>query len=179
MISKNGCTVCKNKYLSFINKISIWLLVSIIAIMFIPFICLMFAYWSRIPLIIKVISIITLPIFYVSWMMILLNGMVISPKGYIWFIPDIRIKKILISEVARIVFNMYEWENGKYSVLVKIIYKDGRVFTKDYARAFAPHRRSKLMQSQYTISKGKVDDICEQLLEWDICYINIVDRNKQ
>ena len=100
-------------------------------------------------------------------------------KGTIFFVPDFRIKKIYLNELERISFNFNEWENCKYSVAVKFVFKDGRIFKKDYSKQFRNMQNKKLAMSVYTIKKRKVDKICEEILDLKNCFITIIDKDLQ
>ena len=176
MTSNNGLTTYKNKRLSFINKGIITMLLGVSLIVIIPCSYLMFSYWSEMPIFIKIFWPIVLPIILMGIIITPLNGMVITKKGTIFFVPDFRIKKTHIKELERISFNFNEWENNKYSVTVKLVYKDGRVFLKDYSKQFRNMRNKKLNMSMYTIKKRKVDKICKELLDLKICFITVTDK---
>lgn len=62
--------------------------------------------------------------------------------------------------------------------MIKFVYKDGKIFVKDYSKQFRNMKNRKLTMSMYTIKRKKVDRICKKLLDLDICVITIVDKNK-
>lgn len=81
--------------------------------------------------------------------------------------------------MQRIDFNFNEWENKKYSATVKFVYKNGKIFSKDYSKQFRNMKNKKIAMSIYTISKMKVDKICKELLDLDICVITVLDNNRK
>ena len=52
------------------------------------------------------------------------------------------------------------------------------VFCKDYSKQFRNIKNKKLAMSMYTITKRKVERICNKLLNLNICVTTIVDKNK-
>ena len=178
MTSNNGLMTYKNIFLSFINKGIMFLLFIFLMLIIVPCSCLIFSYWSEVPIIIKIGWIILLPIILFGILITPLNGMFISKKGNVVFIPDLRIKKINMNDLDRIAINFNEWENYKYSAKVKLVYKDGRVFVKDYSKQFRNMSNKKLYMSMYTIRKCKVDKICEKMLNIDICVITIINEQR-
>lgn len=64
-----------------------------------------FKFWVEIPLVVKIVSPIILVLFLVGIIFIPLNGMIVTKKGNIYFIPDFRIIKIKLEDLKRIAFN--------------------------------------------------------------------------
>ncbi len=174
----NGSIPRKRKYLSFINKGIMALLFGVMLTVIIPCSYFLFAYWSEMPIFLQLFWPILLAMILFGIAITPLNGMVITQNGMIFFVPDFRIKKINVKELERIAFNLNEWENNKYSVTVKFVYKDGEVFAKDYSKQFRNMRNKKLAMSMYTIKKRRVDRICEKLADLDNCILTIVDKNR-
>lgn len=178
MISNNGLTTYKNRYLSFINKGVMTLLFTLLLIVLLPYSYLVFTYWSEMPIFIKIFWPTLLVIVIIGIVMTPLNGIVINRNSNILFVPDFRVMKFQKKDLEKIVINFLEWDNNKYSVMIKLIYKDGGFFSKDYSSQFRNMRNKKLAMSMYTITKRKVDRICNSILHLDICaVINIVDNN--
>lgn len=109
--------------------------------------------------------------------MVPLNGMLITKKGTVLFVPDLRFKKFNLKVLKRISIAFNEWENNKYSATVKFVYTDGTVFLKDYSKQFANMKKQKLARSVYTLSKRKVDKICYNLSDVEACIITLIDKN--
>jgi hypothetical protein len=107
-----------------------------------------------------------------------LNGMVITKKGSVLFLPDFRFKKFNVKDLEKIAIVFTEWENNKYSAMIKFIYRNGQVFCKDYSKQFRNMKNKKLTMSMYTITKRKVDRICNKLLDLNICITTIIDKNR-
>lgn len=136
MESNNGFTICTNKAMNFINKkVLVFVPILLLAIL-IPCIWVMVSYWSECPIVLRIMGITLLSIICLGLISIPFNGMYITKKGNILFIPDFRIKVIKRSDISRISLNFNEWQNSKYSVSVKIKYQDGRFFLKDYSKQF-------------------------------------------
>lgn len=121
-------------------------------------------------------TLITLFIF-VTTLFNFFNGLHIRKSGDIVFVPDFRIKKIKISDVDRIAINFREQDNGKYSASLKVVYKDRRTFSKDYADQFNIYRYKKFVMSGYTIKKTKVDKICNMLSDIDVCILTVINKS--
>lgn len=62
--------------------------------------------------------------------------------------------------------------------MVKFVYRDGKVFNKDYSKQFRNMKNKKLAISMYTITKRKVNRICNKLLDLSICVTTILDKNR-
>ena len=178
MMSNNGLMICENKWLSFINKAIIVLLFWLLLIVIIPCSYLIFTYWSEMPIFIKMFWPIFLIIIFAGIIITLLNGMFISKKGTILFLPDFRLKKINVKDLERIAIIFNERENNKYSAKVKFVYTCEKVFEKDYSKQFRNMNNKKLAMSMYTITKRKVDRICNNLLDLDVCVVTIIDKNR-
>lgn len=176
-MSNNGLMIYKNKYISFINKSVGAACVVMLMIVLVACVRFMFLFWSELPIIIKVIGPTISAIISVAILLMPLNGMFITKNGTIVFVPDFRVKKTCLAELKRLSFNFNEWENNKYSVTVKFVYKDGAVFIKDYLKQFRSMNNKKLAMSMYTIKKQKVDKICETLVDLGICCITIIDKD--
>ena len=177
-MSNNGCTTYTRKYLSFINKYIGALYAIVLTAFLVPCIVFISTYWSEIPIIVKVISPIVLLMIFVAILFMPLNGLLITKKGAILFVPDFRFKKLNVKDLKKTALIFNEWENNKYSTTVKFVYKDGRFFVKDYSRQFRNLKIKKIALPMYTISKERVDKICKKLLDLDMCVITIVDKNK-
>ncbi len=178
MMSNNGLMTYKNKWLSFINKGIIVLLLGLLLMIIVPFSYLLFVYWSEMPIFIKIFWSILLAIIFIGVIITPLNGMVITKKGTVLFLPDFRLKKFNVKDLEKIAIVFTEWENNKYSVMIKFIYRDGKVFCKDYSKQFRNMKNKKLAMSMYTITKRKVERICNKLLNLNICVTTIIDKNK-
>ncbi|MGI6770837.1 MAG: hypothetical protein ACOX5Y_00205 [Acholeplasmataceae bacterium] len=177
-MSNNGFIIYKKcNFFSFINKCLLSLLmVLLLFILFFSYYYI-FKFWVEIPLVVKIVSPIILVLFLVGIIFIPLNGMIVTKKGNIYFIPDFRIIKIKLEDLKRIAFNFNEWEKNKYSVMVKFVYKNGRTFVKDYSKQFQNMKNNKIAMSIYTIKKAKVEKICENLLNVTIATSTIIDKN--
>ncbi len=178
MMSNNGLMTYKNKWLSFINKGIITLLLGLLLIVIVPSSYLMFTYWSEMPIFIKIFWPVLLAIVFIGIIITPLNGMIITKKGTILFLPDFRLKKFNVNDLEKIAIIFNEWENNKYSVMVKFIYRDGKGFCKDYSKQFRNMKNKKLAMSMYTITKRKVERICNKLLDLNICVTTIMDKNR-
>ena len=106
-----------------------------------------------------------------------LNGLLITKNGTVFFFPDYRFIKYDMQDLERLSINFVRWKNNKYSVTIKFILKNGEVLIKDYSKQFRNMKNRKLAMSIYTIAKSRVDGICLELLDLDICDITIVDNN--
>ena len=95
-----------------------------------------------------------------------------------YFFPDFRFKKINVKDLERLSIVFTEWENDKYSAMIKFVYRDGKVFYKDYSKQFRNMKNKKLAMSMYTIKKGKTERICNKLLDLKICVTTILDKNR-
>lgn len=176
-MSNNGLMTYKNKWLSFINKGIITMLLGLLLIVIVPCSCLLFTYWSEMPIFIKIFWPILSAIIFIGIIITPLNGMIITKKGTILFLPDFRLKKFNAKDLERMAIVFTEWKNNKYSVMIKFIYKDAKVFCKDYSKQFRNMTNKKLTMSMYTITKRKVERICNKLVDLDICVITIIDKN--
>jgi len=177
MNSNNGFMICKKKYITFINKGALLSLLGLLLLIIIPCFYFIFAYWSEMPLPIKILGPISLPIFSTSIILLPFNGMLITKKGLMLFYGDFSFRKIYLNELERISLSFNEWENGRYSAVVKIAYKNGKVFTKDYAKQFKNLRKRKLHLFVYTISRQKLDAICKELSDVKICIITVINKD--
>ncbi len=92
--------------------------------------------------------------------------------------PDFRLKKFKVKDLEKIAIVFNEWENNKYSVMIKFLYRDGKVFYKDYSKQFRNMKNKKLAMSIYTMTKRKIDKICNKLLDLNICVTTILDKNR-
>lgn len=178
MMSSNGLMTYKNKWLSFINKGIITLLLGLMLIVIVPCLYLLFAYWSEMPIFIKIFCPILLVIIFVGLIITPLNGMIITKKGTILFFPDFRLKKLDVKDLEKLSIVFTKWENNKYSVMIKFVYRDGKVFLKDYSKQFRNMKNKKLAMSMYTITKRKMERICNKLLDLNICVTTILDKNR-
>ncbi len=178
MMSNNGSMTYKSKRLSFINKGTIALLLGVLLIATIPCSYLMFTYWSEMPILIKIFGPIFLLIIFLGIIITPINGMMITKKGTILFLPDFRLYKLNIKDLEKIAIIFNEWENHKYSVMVKFVYENGKVLIKDYSRQFRNMKNKRIAMSVYTITKRKVERICNQLLDLNVCVITIIDKNR-
>lgn len=173
----NGLMTYKNIFLSFINKGIISLLIISLMIIILPCSYLVFAFWSEMPIFMKVFWPIFLVVLIVGIIIVPFNGMIISRRGVIVFIPDYRIKVFKTSKLESIALNFIECENNKYATTIKLVYKGGKVFTKDYSKQFRNMRKKRLVMSIYTIRRIKVNKILDQLLNFPNCMITIIDKN--
>ena len=146
MKSNNGLTTYKC-HMSFINKRILTLLLFFLLLVLVSCIYLLIAYWVEMPIMLKLFGIIIIPIAILGVFMTPLNGMFVTNK-YVIFIPDIRIKRVTIEKLKKISFILNERENGKFSVIVKIICIDGKTFVKDYSSQFANVRKKKFNNQQ-------------------------------
>ena len=178
-MSNNGSMIYKNKWVSFINKGIITLLLGLLLIVIVPCSYLLFTYWSEMPIFIKIFWPILLAIIFIAVIITPLNGMIITRKGTILFLPDFRLKKFNAIDLEKIAIVFTEWENHMYSVMIKFIHKDGKVFIKDYSKQFRNMKNKKLAMSMYTITKRKVERICNKLLDLNICVTTIIDMNSK
>lgn len=177
MISNNGLMIYKNKWLSFINKGTVALLLGLLLMIIIPCSSLFFVYWLEMPIFIKIFWPILLAIIFIGVIIIPLNGMIITKKGTILFLPDFRLKEFNVNGLEKLAIVFNECENNKYSVMIKFIYRNGKFFCKDYSKQFRNMKNKKLAMSVYTITKRKVEKICNKLSDLNICVTTIVDKN--
>ena len=178
MMSSNGLMTYKNKWLSFINKGIITLLLGLMLIVIVPCLYLLFAYWSEMPIFIKIFWPILSAIIFMGVIITPLNGMIITKKGTILFFPDFRLKKLDVKDLEKLSIVFTEWENNKYSAMIKIICRNGQVFCKDYSKQFRNMKNKKITMSMYTITKRKMERICNKLLDLNICVTTILDKNR-
>ena len=178
MMLNNGLMTYKKKCFSFINKGVIVLLLGLLLTIIVPLSYLLFAYWSEMSIFIKIFWPILLAIIFIGVIITPLNGMVITKKGTVLFLPDFRLKKFNVKDLEKIAMVFTEWENNKYSVMIKFIYRDGKVFCKDYSKQFRNMKNKKLAMSMYTITKRKVERICNKLLNLNVCLTTIIDKNR-
>ena len=136
MISKNGSTINKAMHLSFIENSIMLLLFSLALLFLVPCSVFIFAYWSEVPLFLKITWPAMMAVILAWFAFIPLNGMLITRGGRILFVPDFRFKAVKLKDVKRIAINFNEWDNDKYSATVKFVYSDGRIFVKDYSKSF-------------------------------------------
>lgn len=134
--------------------------------------CLLDAPWYM-----QVFCILITLFIFVTTFFIFFNGLYIRKSGDIVFVPDYRIKKIKISDVDRIAINFREQDNGKYSASLKVVYKDRRTFSKDYADQFNIYRHKKFVMSGYTIKKTKVDKVCNMLSDIDVFILTVINKS--
>lgn len=177
MMSNNGLMTYKNKWLSFINNGTIVLFLGLIMIIIVPCSYLLFTYWSEMPIFIKIFGPILLVIIFIGLIITPLNGMIITKKGTILFLPDFRLKNFKVKNLEKLSIVFTEWENNKYSVMIKFLCRDGKVFYKDYSKQFRNMKNKKLAMSMYTITKRKIEKICKKLLDLNICVITILGKN--
>lgn len=83
-----------------------------------------------------------------------------------------------VKDLEKIAIVFTEWEKNKYSAMIKIIYRNGKVFCKDYSKQFRNMKNKKLTMSMYTITKRKVNRICDKLLDLNIFITTILDKNR-
>lgn len=178
MMSNNGLMTYKNKWLSFINKGIITLLLGLLLIVIVPCSYLLFTHWSEMPIFIKIFWPILSAIIFIGIIITPFNGMIITRKGTVLFLPDFRLKRFNVKDLERIAIVFTEQENNKYSVMIKIVHGDGKVFAKDYSKQFRNMKNKKLAMSMYTITKKRVETICNKLLDLTICVTTILDKNR-
>ena len=77
-------------------------------------------------------------------------------------------KKLDVKDLEKLSIVFTEWGNNKYSVMIKFVYMDGKVFLKDYSKQFRNMKNKKLAMSMYTINKRKMERICNKLLDLNI-----------
>lgn len=53
-----------------------------------------------------------------------------------------------------------------------------KFFLKDYSKQFRNMKNKKLAMSMYTITKRKMERICNKLLDLNICVTTILDKNR-
>lgn len=176
MKTNNKSIVCKNKYLSFMNRA--WAFISVFTVLCIfgAGLYLLIRFWIDIPVVLKILLPIVSLIIFLGEIFIPFNGMYIGKKGTVVFVPDLRIKKFRINEIKRMAFNFSEWNNKEYSVTIDIVFPNGKIFTKDYSQQFKNIRMNWCVKSVYTIKRAKVDKIIEQLSNYDFCAINVINQ---
>lgn len=173
-MSNNGLTIYKK--LSFINKKVLVFLFMILLIIIVYCSYFVFAFWVEMPMLIRIFWPILSIILLTGSLITPLNGMVIGKKGTIVFIPDFRIKVFKISDLEKMAFVFNEQENNKYSVLIKLVFKNGKIFIKDYSNQFRNIKKKRLALSVYTIKREKVNKISKQVVNIDICTITIMEK---
>ncbi len=161
--------------LCFINKT--FLLLSLIIAMCVigPCTYLVIFHWSEMPLLMKISWPIVVLSFLSAFIVIPFNGLWITKNGCVVFVPDYRIKRVTLNELSRLAIVFQKWENNKYSVTVKFIYKDGGVFIKDYSKHFRNMKNQMLSKPAYTIRREKVQQIADKVKHIDACKITIVE----
>jgi len=179
MLSNNGLMNEKNKFFSFINKGIMILMYALLLTIIFPCFYFIFLYWSEMSILVKIFCPILFVTTFIGIIITPFNGMMITKNGTIIFLPDFRLKKFNMKDLKRIAFNFNEWENNKYSVTIKFVYKNGDIFTKDYSKQFKNMKNKKLAMSMYTISKTKVENIGKKLADVDICVITIINQNNK
>ena len=178
MLSNNGLMNEKNIFFSFINKGIMILMYALLLTIIFPCFYFIFLYWSEMSILVKIFCPILFVTTFIGIIITPFNGMMITKNGTIIFLPDFRLKKFNMKDLKRIAFNFNEWENNKYSVTIKFVYKNGDIFTKDYSKQFKNMKNKKLAMSMYTITKRKVERICNKLADLDICVTTIIDKNR-
>lgn len=173
-MSNNGLTIYKK--LSFINKKVLVFLFMILLIIIVCCSYFVFVFWVEMPMLIRIFWPILSIILLTGSLITPLNGMVIGKKGTIVFIPDFRIKVFKISDLEKMAFVFNEQENNKYSVLIKLVFKNGKIFIKDYSNQFRNIKKKRLALSVYTIKREKVNKISKQVVNIDICTITIMEK---
>lgn len=173
-MSNNGLTNCKK--MSFINKKIIVFLLTILLIVIVCCSYFVFAFWVEMPMLIRIFWPILSIILLMGILITPLNGIVIGKKGTIVFIPDFRIKVFKISDLEKMAFVFNEQENNKYSVLIKLVFKNGKIFIKDYSKQFRNIKKKRLALSVYTIKREKVNKISKQVANIDICTITTMEK---
>lgn len=136
---------------------------------------LVFVYWSDMPLFFKVFWPIIMLICLVWIVIAPFNGLFITKKGTGVFIPDFRIKVFKIDELKRLSIIFNEQENKRYSVTVKIIYKDCRVFSVDYSDQFKQYNKKTSKMFAYTVYKTKVEKTVKKLSQLGIVFFTVID----
>lgn len=177
-MSSKELMISKNIRLSFINKGIITLFLGLLWVVIFPLSYIFFAYWSEMPIYLKIFWPISLVIILIGTIVIPFNGLIITKKGTILFLPDFRLKKFNIKNLEKIEIVFSKWENKKYSVMIKFIYLDGKFFYKDYSKQFRNMKCERFIKAMYTINKRKIERICNELLDLDIFVITIVGENK-
>ena len=125
----------------------------------------------------RILGLILFPALFLLDIAALINGLYIWKNGTVIFMPDIRFIKVKADELKRIAF-VFSWqENGKYSVSVKLVRKDGRVHSKNYAETFAHGARGyAFCRWAYTVSRSKVDAMIEKTAPISFVAITVIDR---
>ena len=175
MNSNKEQTTVKTKFLSFINKVGLMLSFSLLLLILIPITCLVVEHWYEMPTAIQIFAPMIGAIIVIGIAFTPFNGMMITKKGTVWFIPDFRVKKVNIADLDRIALTFNEWENHKYSATVKLIYKTGEVFVKDYSKQFRNMKNKKSSMAMYTIYKRTVNKIRDAVSDLNQCVVTIVD----
>lgn len=176
-MANNDLTIYKNKHISFINKIAIILLQIISLLIIVPCSYMVFAYWFEMPILIKIFWPILLLVILIGIIITPFNGITITKRGTILFLPDFRLLKSNINNLQRISIIFTEWENNKYSAQVKLIYNSKKTFIKDYSKQFQNIKNKKIAMALYTISENKIENICNKLSDLNIFIITIIDKN--
>ncbi len=172
-MSNNGSTICKTKYLTFITKGIPMLLLCVLSIIIIAFSFIVFSYSTEIPLVLKLMWSIIAFICVLGPIITALNGMIITKKEKIIFIPDVRLKIIKFNEIDKLVMEFYKEDNYKFFATIKIFYKNGKVFIKDYSNQFRDVRKNKFLKYMYTIRKERIDIIQKKVSDIDRCFVFI------
>lgn len=175
-MSLNDVKIMQDERFTFIKTKKIFVPRLIIAIIF--------AALTLLPTKLDVTSIIFKVVFAVIFVVLLINALAI-PRDGLYIYKDGKVKIISgvgkdefeLSSVKRIAVNFTEWENEEFSAQFKIVFEDGEILNKNYAKKFED-TGNHFSLSSYTMSKAEMEAICKRLEEMNICNISVIDFNK-
>ena len=125
----------------------------------------------------RILGLILFPALFLLDIAALITGLHIQKNGTVLFMPDIRFIKVKTDDLKRIAL-VFSWqENGKYSVSVKLVRKDGRVHSKNYAEMFARSARGYAFGRWLcTVSRSKADAMIEKTAPLSFVAVTVIDR---
>lgn len=176
MTSNNGSTIYKVKFFSFINRGRLIFVYVLLLLFVLPCSWLIFNFWHQIPLLLKIFWPLFLAIISVTFLFVPLNGIFIG-KNKIVFFPDIRVKTFEKEEIKRIAIIFSEWKDNRYSASVKVVMKNGAVFSKDYAAQYREIRNNRLPVLVYSLKKNKVDKLIDSLNNEELFNITLINSS--
>ena len=169
----------KTIFLCFVNKGAVLLYATLTILILLPLFAfsMMLLHDDEFYTEILIFSCIALMVVLIKLITAPLNGIFIRKKGTVVFVLGSRIKKAKVEDLKRFAISFTEWPNNKYSASVKIVYKNGKIYKKDYAHNFVSPKPKRLFYYLYTISQKQMDVLCQRLLDVRNCCITVIDKN--
>ncbi len=180
IVLNNGYMDYDKLSISFINKwfitILMFLAISILTLLTVVF----FMLWQDISCVFKIIWIILILIILIGFIFVLLNGMYIKKSGKVIYVPDLRVKKFKIEDLESIKISFIESEKHRFFVKTIFVYKNGKMFVKDYTTQYTNiGRHRKLIRFAYTISSKQIDKIQQKIEKFKLIVTNKTPIDKK